>query len=75
MSRTKQRVPASEAVLTMLRNKHAGWVDFLAEYEPYARANPDDKWAQGQVRYAREEIKRIERMLGLAANRSERPAQ
>jgi hypothetical protein len=75
MSVTKERLPVESGARLMLQRKHEGWLNFLEEYEPYARANPDDTWAQGQVRYALAEVKRIEKLLGIAANRADRPAR
>jgi hypothetical protein len=60
---------------TILQRQHEGYCRMLDELEPYARANPDDKWAAGQVRFAKREVARIAAKIGLSENRRDRPAK
>lgn len=56
-----------------LERRHAGWIEYVEQLEPYVIANPDDRWAVGQLRYAKSEIVRLTEQLGLAVNRQDRP--
>lgn len=75
MTTGKKPHPTSTRLMIRLEREHEAHLDLIAELEPYCRANPDDKWAAGQLRYSRKHAKRLEKKLGLATNRGERPTE
>lgn len=69
----RKPIPIADRARIQLENRHAGWTDFIAEYEPYCEKYPHDTWARGQLDYARKEVKRIAALLALDDNRKSRP--
>lgn len=70
---SRKPLPIADRARIQLENRHAGWCDFIEEYEPYCKANPHDVWARGQLHYAKKEVARIAKQLGLAENRDSKP--
>lgn len=68
-------LPVADRARIQLQNRHAGWVDFIEEYEKWVEQNPSDTWARGQLDYARKEVKRIAELLGQADNREPKPVK
>ena len=71
----KKRLPVGERLRRAFAKEHESWIDYVAELEPYVRANPDDKWAAGQLKFAHRRIKELTEKIGAAVNRQDRPTQ
>lgn len=73
MSAKREPIPLAERMKVMLKNQHAGYTDLIEELTPYVKANPDDKWARGQLAFSIAKVKELNRRLGEAQNRADRP--
>lgn len=74
MPKDQKAYPLPDRLRLAMSNEHAGLEEYIEELEPYVHANPDDKWAAGQLRYAKKRVADLAKTLGLAINRKSRPS-
>lgn len=51
MAKTAKQKALSDNHKRRLTNEMAGILDYMPELKEYAKQNPNDKWAQGQLKY------------------------
>jgi ribosomal protein S15P/S13E len=64
MSRKKRNESAEEVMWRTLRRQHEGMSDYAERLEVHLQKNPDDKWARGNLEYAKREVARLAELLG-----------